>query len=461
LALQLAETHTDAAPDLMYRLLKMTDDPDPRVQLQLALSLGELNRPAAGEALAKLALSAGDDVYLSAAVMSSAKYHTGALADAVLKEPSPPAGLLRDLQAMAVAEGNRDLLARLIQPVVAQGPNVEPADQLSRLVALFDLLQQQRTSMAKLSAAKADKLTESLSAVPPLLAKARALAGSATQPVAGRLAAVQALGRMPADRDSEGAVLLPLLEKQNSPALQSAAVKALGRIGADDLPHRLLEHWADFPTDVRSAAIDVLLGREAWALALIEEVRSGHVAPADVDAARQLRLVRHVSAKVKEKAKAVLGDPTEGRAKVVAAYAAVATMTGDAQRGQKVYAQNCATCHRSGEMGVEIGPNLASVAGWPAEALTTAILDPSRSAEPRYLAYTAIVEGGDPIYGLVISETPAAVIMQGLDGIERTIARSRIKSLDCNNRSLMPDGLESAISIDQMADLIPYLHSVR
>jgi putative heme-binding domain-containing protein len=129
-----------------------------------------------------------------------------------------------------------------------------------------------------------------------------------------------------------------------------------------------------------------------------------------------------------------------------------------------VFAQNCATCHvaggaGSGGHGVEIGPNLASVAGWPTDALLTGILDPSRSAEPRYLAYACTLDTGDVVYGIVLRETPAGVTMKGLDGVERTIPRGQVKSLESTNKSLMPEGIEAAVDAEQMADLIRFLRS--
>ncbi len=202
-----------------------------------------------------------------------------------------------------------------------------------------------------------------------------------------------------------------------------------------------------------------MLTREPWALALLEQVKSGDVATVDIDAARRQRLQRHSSARVKELAAAVLGDSTGGRAKVVEAYRPAAELAGDAAKGQKVYAQNCATCHRSGNEGVEIGPNLISVVGWPADALLTAVFDPSRSAEPRFLAYTCTLDSGEAVYGILLRETPAGVTMKGLDGVERNIPRQQIKSLECMNKSLMPDGMEAAIDVQQMADLIAFVRA--
>jgi putative heme-binding domain-containing protein len=192
----------------------------------------------------------------------------------------------------------------------------------------------------------------------------------------------------------------------------------------------------------------------------LERMKAGDVPPADIDAARRQRLVRHASPRVRELAAAVVGDTSaESRSKLIETYRPPMTTAGDATRGLKVFGQTCATCHRLGDAGTEIGPNLQSVAGWPPDALVTAILDPSRSAEPRYLGFNCALDTGEVVYGLVLRETPAGVTMKTLDGRERTIPRRQIKSLECTNRSLMPDGLEQAVDVQAMADVIQFLRS--
>src|SRR5439155_18220185 len=132
-----------------------------------------------------------------------------------------------------------------------------------------------------------------------------------------------------------------------------------------------------------------------WAFELLKQVEAGKVLAAEIDPARRQRLIRHTSQRIRTLADSTIGEASAlGRNKVIADYATVATMTADAPRGAKVFAQNCTACHRLGELGQEIGPNLQSVAGWSIDGMLTAILDPSRSAEPRYLAYNCTLSTG-------------------------------------------------------------------
>ena len=71
-----------ATPEIIAAAAKLVDDPDAKVRLQLAFTLGEWKDPRAGEALARLAARDDAEPFMLAAVMSSAVPHVRALADA-------------------------------------------------------------------------------------------------------------------------------------------------------------------------------------------------------------------------------------------------------------------------------------------------------------------------------------------------------------------------------------------
>ena len=56
----------------------------------------------------------------------------------------------------------------------------------------------------------------------------------------------------------------------------------------------------------------------------------------------------------------ILGSATpEDRKKALEEYQSVLTMAGDAKRGQVSFAKNCATCHKIGETGVNVAPDIS------------------------------------------------------------------------------------------------------
>ena len=152
----------------------------------------------------------------------------------------------------------------------------------------------------------------------------------------------------------------------------------------------------------------------------------------------------------------IITNADPDRAKVVLAYAGVAKLTGDATRGHPLYTALCAVCHRLKNEGVELGPDLATIAGKPTEQLIEAILDPSRAVEERYLAQTLTLKNGTELTGLIVEETANSLTIRILTGTE-VVLRGNIAKRVTSTKSLMPDGLESALTPQQLADVLAWI----
>jgi hypothetical protein len=61
--------------------------------------------------------------------------------------------------------------------------------------------------------------------------------------------------------------------------------------------------------------------------------------------------------------------------------------------------------------------------------------------------------------GALAEETSSGIVLIGADGVRRRVARAELKSLKSTGRSLMPEGLEQAISISDMSHLLTYLRT--
>jgi putative heme-binding domain-containing protein len=91
--------------------------------------------------------------------------------------------------------------------------------------------------------------------------------------------------------------------------------------------------------------------------------------------------------------------------------------------------------------------------------LLTAILDPNAAVEARYLGYTAETKSGREFTGIITAETPNNLVMRGADGTEETILRTDLKQLLGSGLSLMPEGMESALKPQDMADLLAFIRA--
>ncbi len=146
------------------------------------------------------------------------------------------------------------------------------------------------------------------------------------------------------------------------------------------------------------------------------------------------------------------------RAKVIAqATASLKGLKGDSRQGQAHFTTLCAGCHRLRSEGREVGPDLDMVAGKPADWMLMAILDPSQAVEARYRAWTLQLTDGESVTGLIAAETANNLVMRYAGTSEQPVLRSAIRSITPQSRSLMPEGFESALNPQALADLLAWI----
>jgi putative heme-binding domain-containing protein len=188
----------------------------------------------------------------------------------------------------------------------------------------------------------------------------------------------------------------------------------------------------------------------------LSAIEQGRIKAAEISQATRVLLSRSSNVKVKERA-AKLFTAGGTRAEVIAKYQSALSLKGDSEAGHKVYQAVCAACHRKGDEGRDVGPNLGTVLSWGPEQLMTNILDPNREVAPNFLLYIVETNDGRTLSGLITSENPGSVSLKGADGTEQSVPRSEVKSLKSAGISLMPEGLETAVTPQQMADLIEFI----
>jgi len=165
----------------------------------------------------------------------------------------------------------------------------------------------------------------------------------------------------------------------------------------------------------------------------------------------------HRDPAIRAQAVQLFGATPEKRDDVIKAFLPALQLRGRADSGKRIYQERCATCHRIRGEGFAVGPDLATVKTAGKETLLVNILDPNREVAPGYLSYTLETASGESLSGLIANESPARVTLRGPNGTETVVLRPQIARLQTSGRSLMPEALESGLSLQDMADLIEFL----
>ena len=452
-----------ATPDLSQAIAKRADDPDASVRLQLALSLGEWDERGAA-LLAKLATSAPDDIYLRTAVLSSvnAKNLKGTLAG-VLSENRGAATerLVEQLLSVATATGVKDVVQQTLGALLKSLPLESgrlTASQWDSFAGMLEAIERRRNGdvNALLDSALRERLTE-LGEV-----ARRVVAEDATdaKQIDARQAAVRLLSQASIGKEGDEKLLARLLNPRQPQSLQTAAIVALVQRRPGNLTELLVAGWRSHSPTLRGQVLDALLARDETIRGLLDAIEKGTVPASQLDARRRQQLLSHRNEAIRADAVRLLeaaGEPA--RAKVVASYAEATKLAGDVARGKQVFAKRCVACHRFDGVGHLVGPDIASIGNKSPDALLVALLDPNRAIEDKYLDYLVVLEDGRTATGLLGGESATSVTLVGQEGKTTSILRSEIEELRSTGKSLMPEGLEKDLSVQDVADVIAYVRS--
>jgi putative heme-binding domain-containing protein len=370
------------------------------------------------------------------------------------------AQVMEGLIAFGVANSDNTTLVKLLASVASPTDGVFTHGQLETLVALLDALGRRKTSLAALAKSGGPEMSAAIAKLDVAFVQAQKVARDPKSPLNERLTAIRLLGRGPGDTSAGRKLLTELLGPQSAADVQSAAVAALARSDSKETPATLLKSWKGYSPAVRAAVLDALISRESWLPVVFEALQKKEILPAEVDAAARQRLLAHVSPSIRERsAKLLAGGIDADREKVIAAYRPALTKAGDKDRGKQVFTKTCAACHKLGDIGTGLGPDLATLRDKSPDYLLVNLLDPNRAVEARYLAYTARTKDERTRVGFLANETATSITLVAADGQQHTILRTDIEELTSSAKSVMPEGLEKDVTVEQMADLLTFLRS--
>jgi len=133
----------------------------------------------------------------------------------------------------------------------------------------------------------------------------------------------------------------------------------------------------------------------------------------------------------------------------------------DAERGRlALQAASCLKCHRFGELGTQIGPDLSGVGKrYDQRALLESIVHPSKQVDPKYLNTTYLMDDGSVVSGRTVGVTSAQLVIEvdSLSGRTETIQRAEIEASSPSQISPMPEGLIDVLTSAEIQDLIALL----
>lgn len=460
-SIRLSESRLERHPKLLTDLLHLSRDANEHVRFQLAFTLGASDDDRAIQALAELSRSPDNSPEVRTALMSSVGTRADRLAASLLSDDnflkqSHSTALLRELMLIVGATPEADVSLRLLSALTSGSQSLKLKQSV--LTSLAEGLGRRDSSVAELMDDDAcpQELKDQMKY---LFSDAAKVAADQDRSLAERQTAIRLLAFAPMAVAAES--LTPFLSAQAAPQLQSLAVDSLSEQASDNVVEILLDSWSGYSPQVRGSVIDGLLTRSSRIALLLDALESEDVRAGDIGPDKRQVLLRHPSKSVRQRAaKLLAGTQNSSRAQVVDEWQDALQLEGVAERGQKVFTKTCSTCHRVGNIGHLVAPELASVKNKSESDLLVAILDPNREAQPNFNTYTIETKAGRIFSGIIAAESDNSITLRRAEAKEDVILRSGIEELISNGVSLMPEGLEKELSRQDLADVIAFIKSI-
>jgi putative heme-binding domain-containing protein len=138
---------------------------------------------------------------------------------------------------------------------------------------------------------------------------------------------------------------------------------------------------------------------------------------------------------------------------------------GDIRRGQAIFNDAkvaCVSCHSMGYLGGKVGPDLTTIGQVRTEMdLLEAIVYPSASFVRSYEPVIVKTKDGEPHTGILRGDNEQGILLVTGPNVEERIARSDIEDMRPGTVSIMPAGLESQLSKQDLADLVAFLKGTK
>jgi len=459
---QLSVADSQRYAELMPELLAAAEDQSPRVRYLAALTLGEVDTRDAVTALARIAARDGANKWARAAVLSGIATRASVFLETF--------SALRSVDTVAFAAVMQDI-GRLLG---YGGTVAESRVFFQRLVSTDRIEEWQVSAILGLAEGLSGRKDEIPFSDKGLL---YSMGGSVGIPALNRfiqhihgmavgtetthrlrLRAIALLGFTRYQQSHEA--LLHLLDARYPPDIQLEVVGAISRLqdsrGAGLLTEK--DKWSAYSPNVKPAVISALVSNKAFISVLFSAIENGTVAASEISSVDRVRLMESTDAVIREKADELFGELEGGdRMMVYQEYRSILDKKATAKAGAAVFQTHCGVCHSYAGKGGQVGPDLTGVKNQPPDALLLHILVPNYEVYPTYQSIVVRTKDGGAFSGWVVSETDNSLTLRTAFGTDEAILRSNIESLTNSGLSLMPNGLEQAMTKDELADLIAYL----
>jgi putative heme-binding domain-containing protein len=154
--------------------------------------------------------------------------------------------------------------------------------------------------------------------------------------------------------------------------------------------------------------------------------------------------------------------PPNALAEADVSNAAAVAQAGDESRGRAlVESRGCFDCHRLGDRGSRVGPNLSDVGGRrTADQLRQALVAPDDEVLPENRFVRLVTKDGATITGRLLNQDAISVQLITVSEDLRTFLKDGLREYAIVDKGLMPS-VQGQLADSQVTDVVSYLVSLK
>ncbi len=251
-----------------------------------------------------------------------------------------------------------------------------------------------------------------------------------------------------------------LLEVGQPREIQRAAMAELASAAEAAVTAYVIERWPYLGPDARRDAASYLIRGRGRHAALLDALESGRIRVGEMNFILERRrfLLRSPEPEIRLRAQALFDDAgVVTRAEALEAMRPALGLDGDPERGETLFLELCARCHRSGGAGSGPGPDLSGIGRKSAETLLHDILDPNAAVDASYVNYVVETTDGEVHTGLLAESTGGGIVLRAAEDLLIEVPAERVREVRSDGLSMMPEELEAGLEPADMADLLAFL----
>lgn len=268
--------------------------------------------------------------------------------------------------------------------------------------------------------------------------------------------------------DAKADNLLPVLKKLVTDRdIADEVVRGLAQAGDAETGPLLVSHFNRFDPNTRDTAIQALVSRPEFGVALLTAIDKQQINRefVPVFAVRQLQSFDHpdlqtLVKKVWPELRPITADKKLRIEEFKKRLDTAALTKANAVAGRQLWEKSCAKCHQLFGEGGKIGPDLTGSQRHNLDYVLENVIDPSAALQPQFRMTTIELSDGRVVNGVVLAKTEQTWEVQ--TPTDKVVIRvADIEDSVLSTQSLMPEGLLDLLSPADVANLVAYVMSPR